>query len=274
MNVLKSIKDNLNYIFFLINGKKPWSRGYSVYKERQIQKFLYRKEFDVNLLKRNYGLRLDERVVEYPWLFSQLPNCGGYLLDAGSALNHSFLLSSEILQSKHVFISTLAPESSCFWNKNISYIYEDLRETCYKDNFFDWVVCISTLEHIGLDNTMLYTNDESKRESDSNSYLLAIKEFYRVLKLGGTLFLTVPFGKHKNHGWFQVFNSEMLDSVISAFSPTVVSEFHYIYINDGWEVSSREKSRNATCFDIHQQKIYESDFLAFSRAVVCLKLVK
>ncbi|CAN1212236.1 Methyltransferase type 11 domain-containing protein [Tumidithrix helvetica PCC 7403] len=274
MSLLQKIKDNLNYSFYLVNGKKPWTRGYNVYKERQIKQILDSQEFNANLLKQNYGLRLDERVIEYPWLFSQLPKYSGYLLDAGSALNHSFLISREVLNSKHIFISTLAPETNYFSHRDISYVYEDLRSTCYKNDFFDWIVCISTLEHIGLDNTMLYTTDESKKESDFNSYLSAIKEFYRVLKIGGTLFLTVPFGKYVNHGWFQVFDSEMVDLVISTFSPTFVTEFYYQYENNGWQISSREKSKNATCFDIHKQKTYEPDFLAFSRAIVCLKLVK
>jgi ubiquinone/menaquinone biosynthesis C-methylase UbiE len=42
---------------------------------------------------------------------------------------------------------------------NISYVYGDLRNTILKDQCFDEIVCISTLEHIGMDNTMLYTKD-------------------------------------------------------------------------------------------------------------------
>ena len=40
-----------------------------------------------------HGFRLDERIVEYPWLFSRLPSGAGNLLDAGSVLNYEFLLS-------------------------------------------------------------------------------------------------------------------------------------------------------------------------------------
>jgi hypothetical protein len=274
MNPLRNFKNNINHSLFLINGKNPWSRGYNIYKERQIKYILERENFNTSLLEENYGLRLDERIVEYPWLFSQLPSHGGNLLDAGSALNHGFLLSQKSLSSKHIFISTLVPEAGCFWHKNISYVYEDLRETCYRDNFFDWVVCISTLEHIGLDNTMLYTSDELKNESSPNSYLEAIREYYRILKSGGTLFLTFPFGKHVNHGWFQIFNHEMLDAVIDTFNPTSVIEFHYRYESSGWQVSSRESSKDATYFDINKQKNYDADYAAASRAIVCLKMVK
>lgn len=273
MGLLQSFKDRFNHSLFLINGKKPWTRGYAVYKENQIKKIIDSQEFNTTCLSENYGFRIDERVVEYPWLFSQLPSCSGYLLDAGSALNHNFLLSQEILKSKNIFISTLAPEG-IYPRENVSYIYEDLRNTCYKNNFFDWVVCISTLEHIGLDNTMLYTDDKLKNENNPKSYLDAIKEYKRILTVGGTLYLTFPFGKHINHGWFQIFNEDMLDSVIETFSPTKLSEFHYRYETDGWKVSSRADSKNATYFDINKQKQYDPDYAAASRAVVCLTMVK
>jgi Methyltransferase domain len=273
-STMDKIKKIIKYNFFLINGKKPWSYGYDVYKEKEIDQIINQEKFNCVSLENNYGHRIDERVIEYPWLILELPKHSGNLLDAGSSLNHNFLLYRDKLKSKKIFISTLAPEINCFWYQGVSYTYEDLRDTCYRDNFFDWVACISTIEHIGLDNTMLYTSDESKKENNSSSYLSAIKEYYRVLKPDGTLFLTFPFGKHENHGWFQVFDDKMVDLVINTFSPKLVTEFYFQYKKNGWQVSSREQSKNATCFDIHKQKTYDSDFAAFSRAVVCLRLVK
>jgi SAM-dependent methyltransferase len=274
MGFIRKLKNNINLILFLFSGKKPWSRGYQIYKEKQIARIIDSGKFNTKWLKEDYGFRLDERVIEYPWLFSQLPEGSGRLLDAGSALNFDFLLSREPLRSKKLFISTLAPENTCFWEKGVSYIYEDLRDACYKDVFFDWVVSISTIEHIGLDNTMLYTSDESKNESTHDSYLEAIREYYRVLKPGGVLYLTFPFGKHVNHGWFQVFDRDMLDNLIDVFSPTSAKEFHFRYEPNGWKISSRKHSCNATYFDIHKQKTYDKDFAAASRSVACLKLQK
>jgi hypothetical protein len=53
-----------------------------------------------------------------------------------------------------------------------------------------------------------------------------------------------------------------------------LSEFHYRYETDGWKVSSRADSKNATYFDINKQKQYDPDYAAASRAVVCLTMVK
>jgi SAM-dependent methyltransferase len=253
---------------------KPWRLGYEPYKFAAIRRALSQGVLNDGNLPFGHGFRLDDRIVEYPWFFSRLPSCAGNLLDAGSVLNYEFLLNQPSLANKRIFISTLAPESDCYWSKGVSYVYEDLRESCFTDNYFDWVVCLSTIEHIGLDNTMLYTQDEAKRESDNDAYLVAVRELRRVLKPGGTLFLSMPYGRRRNHGWFQVFDAEMVDRILKTFGPEDCREFHYRYQADGWVSSDREQSSDATYFDIHTQKDYDADFAAASRAIICLELIK
>ena len=46
-------------------------------------------------LPQRFGIAIDERVVEYPWIFGHLlerQNTGARMLDAGSILNHDFIL--------------------------------------------------------------------------------------------------------------------------------------------------------------------------------------
>lgn len=274
MDFLQTLFRKINYAAFIVRGKKPWSLGYQVYKEKHIKNVLSHGKFDAEKLLPGYGFRIDERIIEYPWFFSRLPSGQGKLLDAGSVLNFDFIISQKVIAEKSLFISTLAPETVCFWRDGISYVYEDLRETCYRDNYFDWVVSLSTVEHIGLDNTMLYTTDSTKRENKPNSYLASIKEFSRVLKPGGKLYLSLPFGIYKNHGWFQVFDGKMIDELINIFCPKGIIESHFRYEVDGWRKSSREESKGGTCFDIHFQKTYDADYAAFSRAIICLEMVK
>ncbi len=274
IQVPRKIYNELSYLSFILHGKKPWTRGYDVYRRNWILQGLAPGNFDPQRLTEGYGVRVDERVVEYPWLFSRLPEGRGTLLDAGSVLNYDFVVSHRLLESKRIFISTLAPEPYCFWWKTVSYVYEDLRQTCYRDDYFDWIVSLSTVEHIGMDNTVYYTGDVSKKENRPEDHLIAIREFHRILKPGGVLYLSFPFGKYKNHGWFQVFDGPRVDRLLEAFSPSSVNETHFRYEPRGWVASSREASKDATCFDIHQQKSYDEDFAAFSRAVVCLELIK
>lgn len=274
MKVLKKIYHAVNEAAFRLTGMRPWSLGYGEYKKRNIKNLLVEGDFDAHRLPPGYGFRLDERIIEYPWFFSRIPFEHGKLLDAGSVLNFDYILVHPILKSKKIFISTLAPESVCHWRTGISYVYEDLRDSCFRNEYFDWIASLSTIEHIGLDNTMLYTAEASKKENVASSYLAAVKEYWRMLKPGGVLYLSFPFGRHENCGWFQIFDADMLDEVIKTFAPTRVEEFHYKYDPNGWRVSSREESKNATYFDIHTQKSYDADFAAASRAIVCLELVK
>ena len=255
-------------------GRRPWSRGYSEHRTRCIKENIVQGVFNPKKLGKNYGLRIDERIIEYPWLFSRLPIMKGNLLDAGSVLNYQFLLENETLTSKKIFISTLAPEQSCFWKEAVSYVYEDLRNSCFKNCFFDWVVSLSTIEHIGLDNTMLFTSDKSKNENSPETFLKAVQEYKRILKPGGTLYLSVPFGRKAVYRWFQIFDSKMIDQVIETFEPSILNEYHYKYEVSGWRVSSREESAESTYFDYHTTKSYDADYAAASRAVVCLELTK
>lgn len=259
---------------FRFGGMRPWTFGYAAYKRRKIAEIIGLRIFDSKILPRGYGFRLDERIVEYPWFLSRLPGQPGTLLDAGSILNHEFLLTHPGLASKRLFISTLAPEAECFCSRGVSYVYEDLRDSGFRDGNFDWVVSLSTVEHIGMDNTMLYTADPGKRENDKLAYLQATMEFRRLLKPGGTLYLSVPYGKHHDHGWFQIFDAAMVDRLIEAFAATRITETHFRYSETGWVPSDRAASKNATYFDIHEQRNYDADFAAASRAVVCLELVK
>lgn len=262
------------YTNFVLRGRKPWSPGYEIYRWDTITRMVYSGAFNKLIGTRRYGYRLDERVVEYPWFFSRLPQGAGSLLDAGSALNFQVLLEHPSIQEKKVYISTLAPEGACFWQKGISYIFEDMRVPCFREEFFDYICCISTLEHVGMDNTILYTTDQTKAERNVRDYIMTVKVLRSLLKKGGRMYLTMPFGAYKDHGWFQVFDGPMVDEVIEAFGPQSMSEEIMQYANNRWQRSTREKAQYATCFDIHQQKNYDPDYAAFSRAIVCLELVR
>jgi len=268
---LEASLDGLKSRIFLMHGRRPYARGYGSYVRTRLRDHLNRA-FPDGSLPEAWGLWFDERVVEYPWFFSRLPSGPGKLLDAGSVLNHGPILSHQRLTNKTIFISTLAPESENFCDRGISYVYEDLRESCYRDRYFDWIVSISTLEHVGMNNA-IYTRDRSKNESDPESHLKALSELYRVLKIGGALYLTLPFGRSENHGWLQIFDSDMVQSVINLFRPVSSQETYFRYTSGGWQYSSATACRNARYFDPSKGGTITTDFAA-AEAVVCLELVK
>lgn len=95
------------------------------------------------------GRGFDERVVEYGWLISR--QIRGRVLDAGSVLNHRHVLERLLPTIANLTIATLAPEAATFVELGVSYLYGDVRELPFCDGWFDEVICLSTLEHVGMD---------------------------------------------------------------------------------------------------------------------------
>lgn len=255
----------------------PWSPGYSEYKYDFIGKTLNSTaldDFRHGMLPTGYGYRLDERAVEYPWFLSRLRDDEITILDAGSVLNFPQILVSEKLKKRRLYICTLHYEGTYPTTSSPSYIYEDLRNTCFKEGFFDAICSLSTIEHIGMDNTMLYTNDPNKRENNRTAYIDYLKECSRILKINGTLYLSMPYGKHADFGWFQIFNREMVQTVIDTFKPSSHAVTYFKYTNDQWMFSTEADCREGNYFDVNTNAQFEKDYLAASRCVVCLQLTK
>ncbi len=275
--MLFEIKETLDVLakpLYVARGRRPWSPGYYTDKKKTICSAI-----DTGLLSggaelpSGHGHHIDERVVEYPWLFAQLPNNPGRVLDAGSALNHRFLVERAPLKDAQLTIMTLAPEKRCFWDRSISYVFGDLRKTLFADAVFDVVASISTIEHIGLDNTLLYTGDASKKESDALGFMPAVTEFRRILKPGGLCLITVPFGRRGVHGWYQVFDLDLVNKVVEAFQPSSYTIEFFGYGPHGWRRVRPEEVADAEFFDVHEGKSFGADFAAGARAVACVRLV-
>lgn len=257
---------------FLSQGRRPYARGYLSYRETHLPQYVLR-DFPQGRLPEHWGMWLDERVIEYPWFLSRIPDAAGRLLDAGSALNHEYVLNHPRLRNKSMTVFTLAPEAESYWRRGISYVYGDLRDCCYRDGYFDWAVSISTLEHVGMDNTRHYTADSSKNECRPESHIDAVLELRRVLKPGGVCYLTLPFGRPENYGWLHIFDEEKIRNLLHAFQPKSAAQLYYRYSNSGWQLSSPEECRGARYFDVSRGAHNNTGFAA-AEAVVCLELVK
>ena len=272
---------------YLKSDRRPWREGYYEYREQRLSEAV-NDEALLNLFAENqplpqgYGYRLDARIIEIPWVLSRGGKSSGRFLDAGSALNYDFVLISPALKDKQTTIVTLAPEGQAFWQLGVSYVFGDLRDLDFRDERFDSVACISTIEHIGMDNTMYAEDLEVARRSDPGEFVLAVKELRRVLKKGGSLFISFPFGRYENHGWFQQFDAALVDTLVAAFAPSRHQEAIFQYHPDGWQRSNREACKDCEFFDVHTSKYadpnstieYPSDYPAGERAVACLELVK
>jgi hypothetical protein len=108
------------------------------------------------------------------------------------------------------------------------------------------------------------------------------KELKRVLKPGGTLYVTLPFGRYEDHGWLQQFDAGLMDELIKAFGPTHLAETIFRYEPDGWKLSDRTACAQCQFFDVFTSKYFDPgstiefppDYRAGEGAVACLELRK
>ena len=136
----------------------------------------------------------DERVVEIPWVLSRL-RTAGRVLDVGYAFAEpaylAGLLRADIeVAGVDLAVRDVGPMES---------VQADIRALPFPDRSFDQVLLVSTLEHIGADNTVYGL----EAESDDDSRLVALLELARVLERDGSLLVTVPLGEPGDHGWFR-----------------------------------------------------------------------
>jgi len=266
---------------FIQNGRIPWSEGYEVYKWQQIKTTILNVNYftqEVNLDHlHEFGKGIDERIIEYPWIFSNLSNKRSKLLDAGSTFNYSDIIEHNLIKIKDLSIVTYYPEFNCFHKNRISYLFNDLRELAFRDKHFDEIVCQSTLEHIDMDNTMYGYKPQLNtiQTSKSYEYMLVIKELYRVLKPQGILLITFPFGRFENHGFFQQFDSEMVNRIHELLKNLGSIMYTYFkYEKEGWELSNQENCNDAFSFNPHTGVGKGNDGAAHSRAICCIKFIK
>jgi predicted SAM-dependent methyltransferase len=271
----KYIKKYFKFLIILFWNirKKPFSYGYGLARQEKIISILKKNKSKKIHIRNCYGF--DERLVEYKLVFDELEKMDNKLiLDAGSTLNFKYLLD-KIIKKNKIFIETLFPENENFNTDGVSYIYNDLTNSKFKDNCFDVITCISVLEHVGFDNSSYIFNNNnfsSIPKKNKSIYLTSIKEFKRILKINGKLLITIPFGKKMMFNHLQQFNNNDIKDIISTFKPKKYLLRFFKYHNGIWS-EVREKE----CLDSQirvDQTSKTSDNLASARSICFLKLIK
>jgi SAM-dependent methyltransferase len=180
---------------------------------------------------------LDERVVEYPWALHRLRSrwdAGTPILDAGSVLNHPRLLAHcRRERLGPISIVTLHHEGHAEVSDDVRYEFADLRRLPYRDDWFSSVVCLSTLEHVGMDNR-LYGDAAGASTTPRTEAARAMDELRRVTRVGGALLLSVPFGKRDDRGWFRIFDADDLAALTDRRGWRTDRTLIYRATADGW----------------------------------------
>lgn len=139
-----------------------------------------------------------ERVIEVPWVLSQIPQ-SGVILDVGSCDATYLGAIQQADRQLHCMdprdCRTNIPPGALFYHDSI--IGNDLPR-----DYFDAVLMVSVVEHIGLPCYGLAPLPGGDR--------LAVAECWSLLKPGGRLIVTAPAGQDKIVSWYRQYSPATL----------------------------------------------------------------
>jgi SAM-dependent methyltransferase len=256
--------------------QREWWEGYDEAKDTALTDTLDSAELlerfrSGRSLPRGFGFTLDERIVEIPWVVANLPSAGP-VLDAGSALNHPIILQRVMPRVESLTISTFTEEET---NADLGqhYVTADLRELPFSDGSFEAIACVSTLDHVGMDNSE-YGSTEPRSEDPDREVGLALAELHRVLRPGGRLLVTVPYGRPQDLGWCRQFDESGVGRIAREFGTNEPSIHVYAHTKRGWNRSTLRRAAGASYRDPKREELLDGDFAYAAAAVACLALTR
>ncbi|MFX1239719.1 MAG: class I SAM-dependent methyltransferase [Promethearchaeota archaeon] len=175
-------------------------------------------------------INIGERIVEIPFLYKNFDfNEMEKILDLG-CVGSKISMQLASLGYKVVGIDY---RPFIFKHKNLEFIQGNFFDIDLPNESFDCVICISTIEHIGLPayNIKPFEHGDKK----------AIEKIYNLLKIGGKLILTVPFGKAIVDPFERNYDQKSLEQLIHRFR---ILEFEiYERSKNGWVISENQSNK-------------------------------
>lgn len=159
---------------------------------------------------------INERIIEVPWVSSQLDfKKKGSVLDIGwleSTLPISLATAGFLVTGVDIREGELT-------HPNLETVVGDICTVALPKKKYDYVILLSTLEHIGLDS--IYG-----AAPDGSSDLKAVRRCLAVLKPGGTLIITTPVAQTASQTSFmRIYTPARLRTMLSS-AKKVVMEFY------------------------------------------------
>jgi hypothetical protein len=160
----------------------------------------------------------DERAIEIPWCLARY---GGErrVLDVGSANAIPAYLEGlrDLAASELVTVDLTEPAD----------VIADVRALPFEGRSFDLAYCISTLEHVGRDNSVY----EVEGAHDEHGDEAALRELRRVAR---RVIVSVPVGVSENQGWQVVRRPREWVGLFERSGFVVFEDELYVRRADGW----------------------------------------
>jgi SAM-dependent methyltransferase len=183
-----------------------------------------------------FDFQVTERVLEYPFIHEEILTGVGKVLDVGSG---NSTLPFEIAGKGYQVWSLDLKMGYCRFLQmnNLRFAQQDITNTCFPSEFFDIIMAVSTIEHVGL----------GIRSINFDGDFAAIKEMRRIIKPSGRLLITVPFGKagywpRKKEPTLRVYDKHTLYTLLDGFSVDKIK--CGILDNNSWRLASIDEAGN------------------------------
>lgn len=179
-------------------------------------------------LASHLGREVSERIIEYPWILKNLDLEKKRVLDVGCS--GSFLSHELIARGYGTYGIDLRfyPEK----RSDMKFYQVDIRNTPFPDSFFDQIVAVSTIEHVG------------QGEMPDNGDIVAMRELSRILKEDGKMLITLPFAGEYSLKKGRNYDEKRLRLLIRGLS--IEKEDYYACCGKGkWVKASKEEAEAA-----------------------------
>jgi len=174
----------------------------------------------------------DERAIEIPWTLSRYTG-EERVLDIGTAnAEPAYVEGLRELDAPELVTVDLAEPAD---------VVADVRALPFEDGRFDVAFCVSTLEHVGLDNSVY--GIEAKRDEDGQES--ALRELHRVLASDGRLLVTVPTGERDDQAWQLQRTPHEWISLFERSGFLVFEDELYVHAEDGWRTATLAETETA-----------------------------
>lgn len=221
--------------------------------------------YHLRLLEEKLRLALElgvsERVIEYPWVFRNLRINSGRVLDVGCVGSY---LSHELIRRGY---SVWGVDVRPYLDKHpkMKFCQVDVRKTHFPSGFFDAVVAVSTIEHIG----MGFGGEPS---DDPNGDFTCMAELNRILKKSGEILVTLPYCRSFiTIGSTRFYDEDRLEKLFNGF---IIQRKEYFAhkCNKKWMKTTRKTARELATVKSHA--VCSPCDKQFGRGIVCLVLKK
>jgi len=212
-------------------------------------------EFAPRIARAFFIFQPTERILEYPFIHENVPfNGKGKILDIGSGRTSlPFELASKGYQTWSIDLKSRYHRYISDYN-NLTVVEGDIRKASFPDSFFDIVIGVSSIEHIGL------VGENISPEGDKT----AVQEIFRILKPREKFLITVPFGKKsgiytiRRHNSIRVYDYARLRELLNRFE--IEGEQFAVLEKGSWRPSTLEEAEAVD--SLSQSRWYSSEAVA------------